>query len=114
MARKLEILYDKLRAHEVSVMLGSERVGVGRVSLTLFLLWLVMGHDLLQLNEATVHGLHNIAHYIKAYDYVTALGTVNSLVNSGSFATLSEFLPGVKVLLQVAKQLEVYLETSQY
>lgn len=65
-----------------------------------------------QLPEQTVSGLHQIKEYIWAYDYGSCLTVLNLLVSSGSFSVLSQFLPGVKVLIQVASQLGVYLERS--
>ena len=65
----------------------------------------------LQLPLATTTGLHTIvAQCCQSFDYPTALATVNSLVSTGSFTVLSEFLPGVKVLIQVASQLGVYVD----
>ena len=47
------------------------------------------------------------------YDYPTCLAQVNELVSTGQFAVLSQFLPGIKVLVQVAAQLGVYIEQQQ-
>jgi len=65
--------------------------------------------SLFQLPPATTNGLHRLCDQARAYDYASSLRTVNELVSTGSFAVLSEFLPGVKVLVQVASQLGVYL-----
>ncbi len=55
--------------------------------------------------------------HVRRYDYPGCLGAVNDLVSSsagqGSFSVLSEFLPGIKVLVQVASQLGVYLENNR-
>ena len=52
--------------------------------------------------------------YIWAYDYNSCLQVINQMVSGGSFALLAEFLPGVKVLIQVAGQLHVYVERPQW
>lgn len=49
--------------------------------------------------------------YVWAYDYNSCIQVINQMVSSGgSFALLAEFLPGVKVLIQVASQMGVYIE----
>ncbi len=66
-----------------------------------------------QLPPVTTDGLHHLVAHARAYDYPSCLTSVNALVSSagpGAFAILSEFLPGVKVLVQVATQLGVYLD----
>ena len=54
--------------------------------------------------------LHVIKDCVYAYDYGGCLQNVNAMVSGGSFAMLADFLPGVKVLVQVAMQLGIYLE----
>lgn len=51
--------------------------------------------------------------YIWAYDYNSCLQVINQMVSGGSFTLLADFLPGVKVLIQVAGQLNVYVERPQ-
>ena len=55
-------------------------------------------------------GLHQLVQYIWAFDYNSCLQVINQMVSGGSFTLLAEFLPGVKVLIQVAGQLGVYVE----
>jgi hypothetical protein len=50
---------------------------------------------------------------IYAYDYPGCLHNINGMVSGGSFAVLADFLPGVKVLVQVATQLGIYMERPQ-
>ena len=38
---------------------------------------------------------------------------ISSLIAGGSFAELADFMPGVKMLLQVAQQAGVYIEHQQ-
>ncbi len=67
----------------------------------------------LQLQDATVQGLHRIVSHMWAGDYASCLAIVNELVSTGSFAVLSEFLPGVKMLVQVATQMNVYMDGAR-
>ena len=55
-------------------------------------------------------GLHQLVQYIWAFDYNSCLQVINQMVSGGSFTLLAEFLPGIKVLIQVASQLGVYVE----
>ena len=52
-------------------------------------------------------GLHEIAQGILTYDYQTGLSVHKRLVSSVYFSEISTFMPGLKVLLQVAVQLRV-------
>ena len=62
-----------------------------------------------QLPEAVTLHLHVIKDCVYAYDYDGCLQNVNAMVSGGSFAMLADFLPGVKVLVQVAMQLGIYM-----
>ena len=64
----------------------------------------------LQLPDAVTLHLHVIKDCVYAYDYNGCLQNVNAMVSGGSFAMLADFLPGIKVLVQVAMQLGIYLE----
>ena len=66
-----------------------------------------------QLPEAVTLHLHVIKDCVYAYDYGGCLQNVNAMVSGGSFAMLADFLPGIKVLVQVAMQLGIYLERQQ-
>lgn len=57
--------------------------------------------------------LHQLVQYIWSFDYNSCLQVINQMVSGGSFTLLAEFLPGVKVLIQVASQLGVYVERPQ-
>ena len=89
MAHKLNILYDKL----------------GRQVLS----------------PATLQGLHTILQHVWQYDYPSCMQVrermianiqssystcqvISGLIAGGSFAEMSDFMPGVKVLLQLAQQ----------
>jgi hypothetical protein len=51
--------------------------------------------------------------YIWAYDYNSCLAVIHRMISSGSFDVLAEFMPGVKILIQVASQLGAYVERSR-
>lgn len=65
------------------------------------------------LSPNTLAGLHSIVQLIGQYDYPGCLQVISGLVQGGSFSELADFMPGVKVLLQVAQQQSVYVETRQ-
>ena len=90
-AHKLNILYDKLRSQVLS--------------------------------PATLQGLHTILQHIWQYDYPSCMQVrlivtpcnvyisisssaqvISGLIAGGSFSEMSDFMPGVKVLLQLAQQ----------
>jgi len=62
------------------------------------------------LSPATLQGLHTILSHIWQYDYQSCMQVISGLIAGGSFAEMSDFMPGVKVLLQVAQQQGVYVE----
>ena len=81
-------------------------LGVFKVYVSLFIQFVRMK----QLPTSTISGLHQIKDGIWAFDYTSCLSHVNQLVSTGSFSVLSQFLPGIKMLLQVSSQLGVYIE----
>lgn len=46
---------------------------------------------------------------IQIGDYANAIGLHTHMASGPDFATIASFMPGVKVLLQSAMQLQVYL-----
>jgi len=62
------------------------------------------------LSPTTLQGLHTILQHIYQYDYQSCMQVISGLISGGSFAEMSDFMPGVKVLLQVAQQQGVYVE----
>jgi len=62
------------------------------------------------LSPATLQGLHTILSHVWQYDYQSCMQVISGLIAGGSFAEMSDFMPGVKVLLQVAQQQGVYVE----
>jgi len=65
------------------------------------------------LSAATLQGLHTILQHIWQYDYPACMQVIAGLIAGGSFAEMSDFMPGVKMLLQVAQQQGVYVEYQQ-
>merc|ERR1719348_2378833 len=65
------------------------------------------------LSPTTLQGLHTILGHIWQYDYQACFQVIAGLISGGSFAEMSDFMPGVKVLLQVAQQQGVYIEYQQ-
>ena len=93
----------------VSVVKGYVFISCPPAAITSFLSLLPRA-DALQLPDAVTHHLHVIKDCVYAYDYNGCLQNVNAMVSGGSFAMLADFLPGIKVLVQVAMQLGIYLE----
>merc|ERR1719259_1391633 len=63
------------------------------------------------LPQPTLSGLHQITEFVWSFDYKSCLLVLNQMASAGSaFVLLSQFVPGIKVLIQVAMQLGVYIE----
>ena len=65
---------------------------------------------LFQLSPAVTLGLHQIVQAIQQYDYNTGLGIYTQMVSQGNFSEISSFMPGLKMLIQSASQLQVYVQ----
>ena len=65
---------------------------------------------LFQLSQNVTVGLHQIIQAIQAYDYQTGLAYHTHMVSQGNFSEISSFMPGIKMLLQTAAQLQVYVQ----
>jgi len=65
------------------------------------------------LSGDTLQGLHHIILLVRQYDYMSCTQVISGLIAGGSFAELADFMPGIKVLIQVAQQSGVYLEQTQ-
>ncbi|KAJ8319239.1 hypothetical protein KUTeg_004330 [Tegillarca granosa] len=64
----------------------------------------------IQLSPNVVMGLHQIVQAIRQYDYNTGLQIYTQMVSQGNFSEISSFMPGLKVLLQSAMHLQVYVQ----
>ncbi|KAJ8319233.1 hypothetical protein KUTeg_004324 [Tegillarca granosa] len=62
------------------------------------------------LSPNVVMGLHQIVQAIRQYDYNTGLQIYTQMVSQGNFSEISSFMPGLKVLLQSAMHLQVYVQ----
>ncbi|VEN35751.1 unnamed protein product [Callosobruchus maculatus] len=69
-------------------------------------------YDLLReqkLSQKTLASLHQMVQLIQGGDYQNGLGLHTQMVSGPDFAQIASFMPGLKVLLQCAIQLQVYL-----
>ncbi|XP_060599891.1 protein transport protein Sec31A-like [Ruditapes philippinarum] len=62
------------------------------------------------LSPAVIQGLHQIVQTIQQYDYNTGLGIYTQMVSQGNFSEISSFMPGLKMLIQSAAHLQVYVQ----
>lgn len=62
-----------------------------------------------KLTQNTLQGLHQISQMIQNGDYTGGLGIHTQLVSGPDFSQIASFMPGIKVLLQSALQLSVYI-----
>ncbi|XP_067943023.1 protein transport protein Sec31A-like [Watersipora subatra] len=61
------------------------------------------------LSETILTGLHQIVASIKQYDYQAGLAIHTHMVSQGNFSEISAFMPGLKMLMQTAHQLQVFV-----
>lgn len=61
------------------------------------------------LSQNVILGLHQIIQSIQQGDYNSGLQIYNQMVSHGNFSEISNFMPGLKMLLQSANQLQVYV-----
>lgn len=62
-----------------------------------------------QLSQNTLGSLGQLVQLIQAGDYANGIGLHTQMVSGPDFAQIASFMPGIKVLLQSAMQLQVYL-----
>ncbi|GFR63763.1 transport protein Sec31A, partial [Elysia marginata] len=62
------------------------------------------------LSQAVLLGLHQIVQAIQQYDYGSGLNVYTGMVSHGNFSEISNFMPAIKVLLQSAMQMQVYVQ----
>lgn len=63
-----------------------------------------------RLSQSVVLGLHQIVQAVQQYDYNTALQIYTQMISQANFSEISSFMPGLKVLIQSAMQLNVYVQ----
>lgn len=62
-----------------------------------------------KLSPNTLSALHQLVQLIQAGDYTSCLNLHTQLVSGPDFSQIASFMPGLKVLIQCALQLQVYL-----
>ncbi|CAL1529193.1 unnamed protein product [Lymnaea stagnalis] len=62
------------------------------------------------LSQTVLLGLHQIVQAIQQYDYNTGLNVYTGMISHGNFSEISNFMPALKVLLQSALQMQVYVQ----
>merc|ERR1740137_84820 len=63
-----------------------------------------------QLSAGTLQGVHSVISAIRESDYHTALQAHQQTVATGSFGEMSQFMPSLKMLLQLCMQHNVFLQ----
>ncbi|XP_069705559.1 protein transport protein Sec31A isoform X3 [Periplaneta americana] len=63
-----------------------------------------------KLSPNTLQGLHQMVQMVQIGDYTGGLSLHTHLVSGSDFSQIASFMPGLKVLLQSAMQLNVYLQ----
>jgi len=64
----------------------------------------------LQLSQNVLLGLHQIVQAIQLCDYNSGLQVYTQMVSQGNFSEISSFMPGLKMLIQSAMQMQVYVQ----
>lgn len=100
MAKRFESLYDLLRENRVS----SKK----NIPFHKYLVYAVF-QNILQLTPNTLASLNDLVQLVQIGDYANGLGLHTQMVSGPDFAQIASFMPGIKVLLQTAMQLQVYL-----
>ncbi|KAG7311949.1 hypothetical protein JYU34_001374 [Plutella xylostella] len=62
-----------------------------------------------RLSETALTSLHSCVQFVQSGDYGSALNVATGLATGADFAIVASFLPGLKQLLQLAGQLQVYV-----
>lgn len=63
-----------------------------------------------QMSGQTLGSLNQMVQIVQSGDYTNALHLHTQLVSGPDFSQISAFMPGLKVLIQSALQLGVYLQ----
>jgi protein transport protein SEC31 len=71
---------------------------------------LIVSFCMFQLSPITLQGLHQMVQMVQNGDYTGGLSLHTQLVSGSDFSQIASFMPGLKVLLQSALQLQVYLQ----
>ncbi|KAL3876454.1 hypothetical protein ACJMK2_034299 [Sinanodonta woodiana] len=64
------------------------------------------------LSQNVILGLHQIVQAIQQYDYNSGLSVYTHMVSQSNFSEISNFMPGLKMLIQSALQMQVYVQAQ--
>lgn len=104
-SRKLEVLYDCLRESKVCTLFFVLCYNIKEKKYICIMYTL-------QLSQNTLQGLHQISQMIQSGNYTGGLDLHTQLVSGPDFSEISSFMPGIKVLLLSALQLNVYIRQN--
>ncbi|ELU08343.1 hypothetical protein CAPTEDRAFT_20326 [Capitella teleta] len=62
------------------------------------------------LSPTVTSGLHQIIGAIQKFDYHSGLSIHTQMISQGNFSEISSFMPGIKMLIQTAITLQVYVQ----
>lgn len=96
-SKRLELLYDLLRENRVSRWEKNLSSGFNSEFI------------LQKLSPTTLESLNQLVQFIQIGDYGNGLGLHTQMVSGPDFSKIASFMPGIKILLQLAMQLQVYL-----
>ena len=63
----------------------------------------------MQLSAQTLQALNQMVQCVQIGDYGNGLALHTQMVSGSDFAKIASFMPGIKVLLQLAMQLQIVL-----
>jgi len=63
-----------------------------------------------RLSQNTINALNQIVQFLQSGDYGNALAAHTQIVSGPDFSQTANFMPGIKVLVQTASELKVYLQ----
>jgi len=61
------------------------------------------------LSPNTISSLNQIVQFLQTGDYANALATHKTIVSGPDFSQTANFMPGIKILVQTAADMKVYL-----
>lgn len=97
MSKRLELLFDLLRENRVSTKTVKTETSISN------------SPSPSQLSQSTLESLNQLVQLIQIGDYGNGLGLHTQMVSGPDFSKIASFMPGIKILLQLAMQLQVYL-----
>jgi protein transport protein SEC31 len=61
------------------------------------------------ISPQTISSLHGLVEAVRTGEYPNAMSFHTQIVTTGAFSEISSFMPGIKILIQVAMQLGIYV-----